>query len=390
MELSEWVIFTGVEALFVLLILCCLLLFHAKGLKTLIIALQKKLAQALRDLKKARSEASEKASDDYKSQIEVQISETESFHAQLEPGCAIEDDISSDTPPNRRVAAIRHHFLCAEKDALGGSTGDTNWEALGERYYRLLDAASSEPVEQQRESASYEEQQTEIERFKRLFTTMEGQWQNAKEQAEKYYAQLLVVIGDSEDPEFTALKSAAEIQIQQFSMPIHSTKSQPSPTAIHPNADVSALKAINSQQKNQIQELQQRLQAANSDAERAALATDLEQQLTKQLRFMKESEVCINLLEQELSDAMQRLNVLEKNKPQAESASKHIEEKMSLINKISALENDNEQLIRLSEHAEIEQRRTLAKKDREIHTLNNKFNEIVKRYQALAGRTHKN
>lgn len=387
MEISEWIIYTVAEAIFVLVVVCLLLLFHAKGLNNLIASLQTRLAKAISDLNEKAEPSSvrqDRGEKPYGEQLTAHIHATEDFHASQANARPIDLDVAHDTPPQRLVAAMRYKFLKAERECLADDSGQVDWNLLAKHYRPLKpdfsDSDHSVDAPITPSNLSYDEQRAEIERFKRLFTTMEGQWQNAKGKAEHYYAQLLSVIGNSTDPEHLALKTMVEEQLNQLDQaPLtHSADA----TASASRDDLLHLKSVNQQQKNEIAKLQQQLANTNSDEERLGLTKDLERQLAQQLQFMRESEVCIDLLEKELQESSLRIAQLEADGTGGGSE-QLIKDKHQLHQKIKQLENENEQLASLAEHSNTEQKRKIAQKDKELMTMKSKFTELVRRYKAV-------
>ena len=393
MELSEWVIYTVAEVLLVLVITCVLLLLHTRGLKALIGTLQSKLAKAVNDLRDAKKQQSSTTSDaSYADQLEAHLKATSEFHKQHGADRPIEQDITANTPNARLVAAMRHRFLKAEQEATSESLESPNWQRIAEHYSQLpAPQVSDEPQidvdPEELLKLSYDEQRDEIERFKRLFTTMEAQWQAAKVKAENYYAQLMNMIGESEEPRHLALKQLAEEQLAYIDQV--TTKASTKTDSKIGHQDLDKLKAINERQKDEIAELQLKLANASSDEERLSVTEDLERQLAQQLRFMKESEICIDLLERELEDASRRISQLEARKTPSAVAEQTalIESKQHLNKQIRQLQGENEQLVNLAEHADAEQRRIVAAKNKEVEALKSKFSELARRYKALASKS---
>lgn len=379
MAIDNWMIYTAVEVILVLLILCGLLLFHAKGLKTAIQALQNRLSQVMSELKAAKLAQNNRSADRDES-LQAQITDTEAFHAQQNPDRSIEDDLAPDSPPARLAAAMRHRFLKTEQAA--NQQGQPDWDQLVEAYQPLLSAKKAPPTEFEPDkppadpgALSYEEQRHEIARFKRLFTTMEGQWKEAKDKAEGYYQELIRLIGSTEDPAQQALKALAESELAQLSQqqsPLPTT-----PTDNHTREDLDHLKSENAAQRQQIEQLKARLADLPED-DQAGLIGDLEQQLEKQLRLMQESEVCIELLEQEIAGLNKKLAESSTEMPETQRPDKLIKEKQQLSKKIQQLEGENEQLVGLAEAADAEQRRRLAEKDAEIGKLKKKLVQLLK------------
>ncbi|MDN3640148.1 hypothetical protein QWY82_15220 [Simiduia curdlanivorans] len=394
MEFSEWVVYTVAEVLLVLTIACLLLFLQTKGLKALISSLQGKLTKAIGELREAKGkQASTPEGPSYTEQIAVQIQATEKYHAEQDSDLSIEQDITAKTPKERLVAAMRYRFLRAEQDGLAEHADLPDWPRIALHYDQL--PAPQSQIDPQPPSTpetalklSYDEQRDEIERFKRLFTTMERQWQIAKAKAQDYYNQLLSLIGDSSDPTHLTLKKLAQEQIAHIDKAAASINAPPSNSANR--QDVDKLKAINERQKNEIAALQDKLANASTDQQRLAITADFERQLAQQQQFMKESEVCIDLLERELEAASRRIEQLEAQKPVAGSSEQNalLKDKHTLNKQIQQLRSENEQLVNLAEHAEAEQRRLIAVKNKEVEAIKGKFAELAKRYKALAN-THK-
>lgn len=375
MELSSWAVYTAAEVIFILLLACIVLLFHTKNLKSALATLQSRLTAALSDLKalkEAQPTQESTGTMGYAEQLDAKLSETQAYHREQGGQDTILNDLTAEDTPALKTAALRYHFLSSEKTA---AASEADWQALEAHYERLAVRPELPNAPEDAGSLSYNEQREEIERFKRLFTTMESQWQHAKSRAEQYYQQLLSLIGDSQDPKFLELKSMAEAQLEDF----EETAATESPTA--ESSDLASLKAINAQQQQEIAVLQSRLQSAASDEERAALIADLERQLAQQLKFMKESETCIDLLEKELRSAAEKCNQLERKLKNAQAnadSPSETRDKQALVKKVRQLESENEQLVHLAEHADAELKNQLAAKDKEIRQIKQRFTELAK------------
>ncbi|UTA46553.1 hypothetical protein L1F30_10260 [Simiduia sp. 21SJ11W-1] len=383
MELASWAVYTAAEVIFILVVACVLLLLHTKNLKGALSALQRRLSSALADLralKESQQEtqaALEAQTPGFEEQISAKLTETQDYYTSLEGSTKIEEDLLADTPQDRRTAALRHLFLKSEQ--CYGQTSPPNWEGI-QKQLRTLSAVPELPTPPSEPGAlSYNEQRDEIERFKRLFTTMETQWQQAKNRAEEYYQQLVGMIGDSSDPKFQALKDLAQSQLKDFD--------EAAPPALPPSEDINAIKSQMAQQQAEITRLQEQIAKAKSDAERAKLVTELEAQLTQQMRFLKESETCISQLEQELKDVNAKLTKQDrklKAMAVAPDDPQIAEDKLKLLRKIQQLESENEQLVHLAEHADAELKSQLKVKDDEISAISKKLKDIAQRYKALS------
>lgn len=376
MHISQWLVYTTAEVLFVLLLASGLLFFHAKGLRQLIRSLQSRLSKALGELKQVKKIQSEQSqtlpSSSYQDHIDEELKKTIAYHAEILPGVELNYDLLDKATPLHQAVLFRHLFLSVEQ-AIAAPPADIDWKGLATAYKRLnsypkakttiaIDketAIEIQPITEQ--SLSYEEQRAEIERFKRLFTTMESQWNSAKEQAGNYYQQLLRAIGDSDDPQHRELLELAEQQtgtIERVAAKV---------TSSAPNLE--DLRAINKQQLSEIAKLQQQLVEAGSDEQRLELLGGLEKQLGQQQRLMKESDQCISLLENELVTAQSTIEKLKQRVPASSEGiqmSTLLNDKLALSKKIKQLESENEQLASLAEHTETELRKALKLKDTEL------------------------
>lgn len=260
--------YTAAELSLFLLCVSGFLLFRMRKLSQLLAALELKV-QELRELirttkDKARElilEAREKAQSlDYLSFVEAEIDRTRDFHLSHSPDQDIVLDLDVNVPLERQVAALRHAFLVAEKEAsYAGDGEDPEWDVLKLKFGQIInlyrhafsapaaapvddsDAEDTEPlpvdeqpgdIQQPEEAASepvveMEEQDSalvselrarvaeleedisnyikrveNLDKFKKLFFDMEDKWLQARKEAEQYLQELRVLasgLDNSED-----------------------------------------------------------------------------------------------------------------------------------------------------------------------------------------------
>ncbi len=397
MQVSNWIIFGTAEVFAALLAVCAFLLFHTRGLKSMVLRLQDRiqglvadLKQAKADIKKAQQQSDPR--DAYIKQLDQLIDQTRDFHNTLNPDRDIALDLSNDSPLPRQVAALRFAALISEKEAvLASETTTPNWGTLEDKFTQLVNffRTQASPSSEDDEDTSALKQELEntlqrvdnLEKFKKLFFQMEDQWRDAKKLADEYYEQLSNISVDAGQKEsFDSLLSnynnvynqvGQSIQMgsgagaeasatSDNSLAIPQTRTitntvEITKTDTRTQNELRQLRNVAEEQHRVINELQNRLKSASSQAEKDAVINDLQEQLERQIRFVQESETCIQLLENEVSQANAQLQTLEKDQagiheqlaqiPEMKSAiEKYTEESKEMIKVIDRLEQENRQL----------------------------------------------
>ena len=347
MQVSNWIVFSTVEVMALLLIVCIFLLFHARKLKGITGKLQDKLRQVILELKQSRQrckeleEASSAAGSSYGEMIDQQIGLTRDYHASLGPDRDIALDLDREVPIQRQVASLRHAFLISEKEASLASDepGKPQWEILQSRLKNLLSffrpntqqkspAAEDSGVQAKLQEALAERDQriANLEKFRTLFFELEDRWDAAQQEARNYHDQLqgFDVGGTANQAEFDQILQRYRDTYESFGAELATTASDAPRKATvltqvveapgsgpHPSHELNQLKAVAANQHQLITELQQRLARAYSAQEKEALIQELQQQLETHLRYLKESETCIELMENELNQANRQIDDLE-------------------------------------------------------------------------------
>lgn len=142
-----------------------ILALRNRSLRRLVNQLQGKAKQLLKDAKKAKEEARQalKAAKDaqpisYLERIDEQITQTQQHHINEGAEQDISLDLSPDTAPNLRAAAIRYATLITEKDAFQQTidTDQPDWDVIQQRYEQLW--SFYEDVGNNREKANADEE----------------------------------------------------------------------------------------------------------------------------------------------------------------------------------------------------------------------------------------
>ena len=389
MQVSNFVVFGVVEAFLLLLAVCVFLLVRTRNLKGMVQRLQKRMQALVDDLRKAKAaqRSLENTRSDYGEQLKEQLQLTRQYHQTLNAGQDIALDLNLSAPPPRQVAALRHAFLIAETEALhAGDDGAPSWQVLHTKLQQLIDFytaakagdSGDEPGEDavreqlQQQLQNSEQRVANLEKFKQLFFDMEDQWQQAQQQAQLYYQQLTEMAAQVPDSDaFQDLLHRYNHVYDQLGgmidaggdgslvvtapperkvTTIEITRTETDKRA---QTEIQHLRQVAEDQHQTISKLQKKLAAADTAEQRQEIIRDLSEQLERQTRFVRESETCIQLLEDELSANNNRVRELEERLanagnqiPELQQAARQLsEENRRLVRRLQTMEAKNEQLL---------------------------------------------
>ncbi len=333
----NWVVLAGVEFGLLLMIACFFLLFHVRGLRVLIAALEARVL-SLRDVlrgarseaKAARSELAElrRQSRDFAACLEQQIDITRDRHQSLQPDRDIVLDIAPDSPLERQALALRYALLIAEKEAWEAGDGSgPDFEVLGTKlgaiigFYRQhapapadTDAAAAaadadgDADSLQQTIDDQRRQIANLERFRQLYFDGEKRWREASSRADGYIEELRTLghsLGGGADfdgllQQYNDVYAGLGELLTRNSEP--ETRPVAGATRIIVNQDeVNRLRNMAVDQHKVILQLKKQLAEAKSIEQKDAVIAELQKQLDRQERFLKESETCTRLLEDELN-----------------------------------------------------------------------------------------
>ena len=341
MQVSHTLIIVAAEV-YIALLVCALIFFlHARKLKALIRRQQEKLVELLRERKEIQDkpaavpETVTSPTQSYKSFLNEELENTAAQFSTLSPDADISAEQPLDSPLFQRILALRYAFLRAEEL---GTTEPMGTEDYWSIFQQALAPFLPQPVSSDNNEELLAELETSkkrienLEKFKRLFFDMENQWTDAKNNAANYYAQLMAMSeGVSDREAFTTTlqhynnvyDNIHETVIQHTQNPdsVISTKTI-NITRQDPRAadEIIKLRNVAADQHRIINTLQRKLEEAVSPEEKEVVIQELQQQLQRQIRFVQESETCVQLLEEELHKAQEELAAAERT----------IEEKMTL------------------------------------------------------------
>ena len=372
MQVSNTLIIVAAEVYIALLIGAAIFFFHARKLKKLIRRQQEKLLELLKERKNQQPQPAPALPQaeiyNYKSYLNAELDVTAAQFATVSPEYDIAAEQPIDSPLFQRILALRYAFLRAEE------LGTT--ELIGtEEYWNIFQQALTPflPVKIDADDNLRAELETSkkrienLEKFKRLFFDMEGQWGEAKANAENYYAQLMAMSEGVADREGfnKVLQSYHNVYDDIHHTVVHNIQNPDSIitaktiniTRQDPRAadEIIKLRNVAADQHRIINTLQRKLEEAVSPEEREAVIEELQQQLQRQIRFVQESETCVQLLEEELQKAHEQLMAAEKSLTEKDSLGEEnlrmkstlhsfTLESKDLVGNLSELEKENDEL----------------------------------------------
>lgn len=373
MQLSNYIIVAAIEVYIVLLVVGVLLVFHTRKQRQLIRRLQEKLQQLILALKKLKlpPASTQVTGNTYKTHIHAQLTATRNHYAGLSPPADITGEPDPQSTPAQKAIALRYKFLQLEESAISKGDGPLkiDWDAFEKAWHELSgDAVTDASAD---ELATCKKRIENLEKFKTLFFDMEKQWQNAKSQAEEYYQQLSAMAVNVDDQDrfvdllegyhrvygeidggFNQGKTVLNAKLTNPEAPQVITVTRMDPKS---GEEIIKLRNVAADQHRIINQLQRKLEAAVTAEAKEVVINELQQQLQRQIRFVQESETCIQLLEDELSSASEKVNkqqhlidtantVQQENLRIKETLYNFTQESKELVAHINSLEQENERL----------------------------------------------
>ena len=341
------------EAILLLFAVCIFLVLRNRILKRLIDRLKKRLKELMDSLKKTPEkniaepeplapeplelEDTATISDDKKTYlewVEDQINNTITFHKQLESTQDITQDITPSNALPNRTAALRNAILFAEKETLTQNTDEKpDWTILQRHYQHIFDSQKDPQDEDddnkainkakndaiKDELANARKRIDNLEKFKQLYFELEDKWQDCKSEAQKHFTELSQMADCADDTlafeeslkrYHDAYNTISPLIESGLDDALASPLQEDMSTKFDRSAEIRRLKQVAVEQHQLIHELQQKLYENNAHENSDSIVSDLEEQLTKQERFLSEAETCVQLMEDELGVANTELNSL--------------------------------------------------------------------------------
>ena len=372
MQVPNAILVVAAEINIVLLVGAVIFFIHSRKLKSLVARQQEKLLELLQTKKNipAGMSSAPNLPTDYKTYLNKELDATSERFSADSSGEDIALELPDRSPIFQRILALRYAFLRAEELGTTEKIGTPEyWSIFQQALSPLLSASQpgEENFELAEELTTAKKRIENLEKFKRLFFDMEKQWNSAQANAQDYYSQLLELSeGVNDRAAFNNVlenyhgvydsihQNIAQAAQNQDSFGNHKTINI---TRQDPRAaeEIMKLRNVAADQHRIINNLQRKLIEATTAEEKETVIHELQQQLQRQVRFVQESETCIQLLEDELAKAHEEITIKDKTLDETNSLSeenKQIKttlhnftlESKDLLNSINDLEDENDSL----------------------------------------------
>lgn len=412
MQVPNAIIFVAAEIIIVLLVCTVIFFVHSRKLKSLVRRQQEKLLALLESQPKP-VEAASAPTQNYKNYLNEELDATSTQFAVFSPDQDIALELPADSPLLQRILALRYAFLRAEELGTTEDRGTTEyWNIFQQALEPLLTSPQGDAnPELASELETAKKRIENLEKFKRLFFDMEKQWASAQANAQNYYAQLLALSEGVEDraafnnvlENYHGVYDSIQQNITQIiqnpdSFNQHKTINI---TRQDPRAaeEIVKLRNVAADQHRIINDLQRKLTSAATAEEKELVIQELQQQLQRQIRFVTESETCIQLLEDELAKAHEEISIQERSLDETSALSEENQkiknalhnftlESKDLINSIHKLEDENDSLkqnIRSTPAATMLQPPT-GEATHEVKKIQSELSDLRKQYAELEER----
>ena len=260
---------------------------------------------------------------------------------------------------------------------------------------------AAEPANNQ-ELEMYKKRVENLEKFKKLFFDLENRWNQAQTNAQAYYNELYAMAGNMEERDrFEMLLGQYGSCYEDIAQYLQSTKAALTGQPVEnktiniirqdPRAaeEIMKLRNVAADQYRVISNLQRKLEEALSAEQKDLVIKELEQQLQRQMRFVQESDTCVQLLEDELNKAHEQLakqeeviahehELEEENQLIKETLQNFTHESKELLGNLENLERENDRLKQNLEQGNAEPANTTSS-----HPLQTELNELRKQYTEL-------
>jgi len=412
MQVPTLVLTVAIEIYLALLIATVVLIFHALKQKKLIRRQQEKLRELIETIKTTTAPAAPLGKS-YKQLINEQRELTLDRFVLIAPRSDINEIQSAELPINQRIVALRYAFLRAEQLGTAEVPGSEGyWNVFRQTLEPFLQPTIDNfdiPLDTSLETSSNEELEMykkrveNLEKFKKLFFDLEQRWNEAQANAQGYYHELYAMADGIEDrARYEMLLGQYGNSYNEITQYMHSTNTaitgQPAENKTinivrqDPRAaeEIMKLRNVAADQYRIISNLQRKLEAAVTAEEKDLVIKELEHQLQRQVRFVQESDTCVQLLEDELNKAHEKIaeqdeiidhdhHLEEENQRIKETLENFTHESKGLLGNLEELELENDQLKNNREHSGTQPTASPAN----LQQIQTEFAELRKQYTEL-------
>lgn len=420
MQVPPLVLAIAIEIYLLLLIAAVVLIFYVRKQKKLVRRQQEKLRELIETIK-TTSSPSAPPGKTYKQLIDEQRGLTLDRFVLIAPRSDINEVQSAELPINQRIVALRYAFLRAEQlgtTEVPGSEG--YWNVFRQTLEPLLQSTAMDsgldipldiPVAPSsgEELEMYKKRVENLEKFKKLFFDLEKRWNEAQANAQGYYNELYAMSDSIEDrARYEMLLGQYGNSYNEITHYMHSTNAAITGQPVEnktiniirqdPRAaeEIMKLRNVAADQYRIISNLQRKLEAAVTAEEKDLVINELEHQLQRQVRFVQESDTCVQLLEDELNKAHEKIaaqeeiidhdhHLEEENQRIKETLENFTHESKELLGNLEELELENDQLKSGLEHtgAEPTSAVNLQQVQSEFAELRKQYTELEEKYLEL-------
>jgi hypothetical protein len=412
MHVPTLILAVAIEIYLALILAAALLVFFSLKQKKLIRRQQEKLRELIATIKTVRAPAQLKP---YRQLVSEELKITLDRFELIAP----KGDISAIQPPElpteQRILALRHAFLRAEESgAAEGQGSEGYWNVFQHALAPLLqpsstaidfalDLGSDSPLNSNDELETYKRRVENLEKFKSLFFDLEKRWNEAQSNAQGYYNELYAMADGVEEQEiykrllgqYSNSYNDMSHYMQDAGAAITSRPIENKVINIirqDPRAadEIMKLRNVAADQYRVISNLQRKLEEAVTSEAKDLVIKELEQQLHRQVRFVQESDTCVQLLEEELNKAHEKIaaqediigndqHLTEENQRIKETLQSFTQESKELLGNLEVLEKENDQLKNDLEHPDMERGASPA----DLQQIQTEFAELRKQYTDL-------
>ena len=415
MQVPTLILVVAIEIYLALLIATVVLIIYTIKQKKLIRRQQEKLRELIDTIKTTNIPAVAPAKS-YKQLINEQLEITQDRFALVAPRGDITAEQPIDLPISQRIIALRYAFLRAEElgtTEVPGSEG--YWNTFRQTLEPLLHVTgvsdvsldlpldSSLDLSSSEELEMYKKRVENLEKFKRLFFDLEKRWNEAQDNAQGYYNELYSMASDVTDKErYESLLGQYNNSYNEINHYIQDTNAAITGRPVEnktiniirqdPRAaeEIMKLRNVAADQYRIISNLQRKLEDAVTAEEKDLVIRELEQQLQRQVRFVQESDTCVQLLEEELNKAHEQIakqeemigndhHLEEENQRIKETLQSFTQESKELLGNLEELERENDQLKNDLEHTGTES----GANPTNLQHIQTEFAELRKQYTEL-------
>ena len=370
MQVPTLMLVVAIEIYSALLIATFALLFFCFKQKKLIKRQQDKLKELLAAVKSIQPVAMP-STKGYKQYLHEQLAATRDRLKALTPHNDIAGIQLANAPGPLGIAVLRHTFLRAEELATSAAQGSEGyWNIFKQALEPLLPPHTKAPPGEtgNDELETYKKRVGNLEKFKTLFFDLEKRWNEAQANAQGYYKELHSMANGVADQERYELilgrysdsyndinhyiysVSDAINGVPQDNKTINIIRHDPRAAE-----EILKLRNVAADQYRVISNLQRKLEEAVSAEEKDLVIRELEQQLQRQIRFVQESDTCVQLLEDELNKANEKIaaqelqldkdhHLEEENQHIKQTLQEFTRESKNLLVNIENLEKENDEL----------------------------------------------